>query len=104
SARLDQALKGINLPTNSQETFRIKTQEVAWREIGDEMVVLHLGTATYLSINGSGRTLWNRMADGASRQELIDALIATYEIDGDRAARDVDTFITSLAENGLLQE
>jgi hypothetical protein len=92
------------MPTHSQETLRLKTQEVAWREIGDELVVLHMGTATYLTINGSGRTLWNRLADGANRQELIEALIATYEIDDERARRDVDTFLASLAENGLLEQ
>lgn len=92
------------MPTNSQPIFRIKTQDVAWREIGDELVVLHMGTATYLTINGSGRTLWNRMAEGANRQELIDALMSTYEIDDERAGRDVDVFIGSLADNGLLDQ
>jgi hypothetical protein len=84
----------------SEKQLRINSQEVAWREIGDEVVVLQMSTATYLSINGTGRTLWNRLADGATRAELID----TYEIDADRAARDVDSFVESLAASGLIGE
>jgi hypothetical protein len=88
----------------SEKQLRINSQDVAWREIGDEVVVLHMGTATYLSINGTGRTLWNRLADGATRAELIDALIDIYEIDTDRAARDVDSFVESLTATRLISE
>ena len=92
------------MSTASDKQLRINSQEVAWREIGDEVVVLHMSTATYLSINGTGRTLWNRLADGATRAELIDALIDAYEIDADRAAKDVDSFIESLAASDLIGE
>jgi hypothetical protein len=87
----------------SDEPIRVNSQEVVWKEIGDDIVVLHMSTATYLTINGSGRVLWKLLVDGATRGSLAEALIATYSIEADRAAEDVDAYLSSLAECSLLE-
>jgi hypothetical protein len=90
------------MSTPADHLLRIDSQEVVWREIGDELVVLHMGTATYLTINGSGRTLWNRLADGATPSQLADALIERYGIDAEQARLDVQAFVESLVACTLL--
>ena len=89
--------------TPSGSLLRVNSQEVVWREIGDELVVLHMGTATYMTVNGSGRVLWNRLVDGATRGDLVDALVERYGIDQDQATRDVDAFLESVTECALLE-
>jgi hypothetical protein len=85
------------------DPVRINSQEVIWREVGDEIVILHMTTATYLTINGSGRLLWNRLADGADEPTLIGLLVSEYGIDEAQAKEDVHAFLTALADSSLLE-
>jgi hypothetical protein len=87
---------------SSDDLLRINSEEVVWREVGDEVVVLHMTTATYLTINGSGRALWNRLAEGATPEDLVQALIERYGIEPDEARADVQSFLDSLAASTLL--
>jgi hypothetical protein len=87
---------------SSGTVLRINSQEVVWREVGNELVVLQISTATYLSIIGSGQVLWGRLIEGATYDELVDILMQRYGIDRARAARDVDGFLESLASYALL--
>ena len=89
---------------SSDEPFCINTHDVVWREIGDELVVLQISTATYLSINGSGRTLWKRLVDCATPTELVEALTERYGIEAEVARRDVDGFVASLIACGLIAD
>jgi hypothetical protein len=86
----------------SDEQLRINIKEVVWREVGDELIVLHMSTATYLTINGSGRMLWKRLSDGASRADLVTVLMDEYEIDDGQASTDVDEFVSSMRACDLL--
>lgn len=88
----------------SDQPVRINTQEVVWREVGDEVVILHMTTATYLTINGSGRLLWNLLAEGATPEALAQTLVGEYDIGFEQAEADVRTFLSSLTECSLLEK
>ncbi|MDQ6838180.1 MAG: PqqD family protein [Actinomycetota bacterium] len=90
------------MPVSPTERWKLKGDEVAWREVGEEIVILHLGSATYLSLNGSGRLLWLRLIDGASRDELAGLLTENYGIDEDQAGADTSAFLDNLDKLGLL--
>jgi hypothetical protein len=70
--------------------------------IDDEIVALDSCEGNYLAINGSGAVLWPSLASGATREQLVRALVDAYGIHESRAAADADEFISSLAEQGLL--
>lgn len=76
---------------------------VVWREVGDEIVVLEIATAVYLTLNGTARPLWLLLADGTTRDDLAAALVAEYGIAFDRAAADVDDLLRALAARSLLR-
>jgi hypothetical protein len=80
-----------------------RSSELSWRQIEDEVVVLDSRTNLYLSLNGAGALLWQRLVEGAAMPELVGLLQATYGIDEGRATADVDAFVTQLADQGLLQ-
>ena len=86
------------------ERYRLKQDEVEWRETGDEIVALHVGTATYMSINPSGAVLWEAVTTGATRDELVKRLVDRFGIDAEQAGADVDGFVQGLAESGLLED
>ena len=82
--------------------LRAREQDIAWRRVESEIVVLDLRRNAYLSINASGVTLWERMQAGATRAELVAHLVEVHAIDRARADADVAAFVAMLAEKGLL--
>lgn len=82
--------------------FVVRSADVEWRQIDDEVVMLDARQGTYLALNGSAALLWTALAAGASREELAGVLVETYGIGTRQATEDADEFISSLAERGLL--
>ena len=78
------------------------------REVAGSTVVVSIDpTSTFqnmLRLNGSGKILWERLAAGATRDELVSALLAEYEIDAETASRDTDAFLNTLRGFGALEE
>jgi hypothetical protein len=84
------------------ETLLIKVDNVVWREVDDELVILELPTTTYLTLNGSAKQLWLRLADGATSQELALMLVDNYKISREQAASDTESFLSDLDQRELL--
>jgi hypothetical protein len=88
----------------SVQVIRLKPRALEWREIDGEVVALEADSAIYLAANPAATLLWRRLADGATRDELCEALAGAYGIDHDLAARDVDAFLEQARELRLLEE
>ena len=77
------------------------------RSIAGNWVALPIGDAVVdfrgmLTLNESGLILWRKLEGGASREELIDTLLAEYDVSRDIAAGDVDAFIKRLTDAGCI--
>lgn len=83
-------------------TLRLREQDLEWREIDDEIVVLDERDAAYLAVSGSGILIWHMLSKRTDRAALIEALVETYAVDHTRAGEDVDAFLTALVDRGLL--
>jgi uncharacterized NAD(P)/FAD-binding protein YdhS len=83
-------------------TLCLREQDLDWRDIQDEIVVLDSKSAVYLGLRGSGAVLWRLLGESATRDSLVEALAATYDVDATRAGHDVDEFLAALNERGLL--
>jgi len=83
---------------------RLRTNDLDWKQVDDEIIALDRRDASYLTINGSGSVLWRRLAEDASHPELVTALVDAYEIDPVQARADTDAFLAELAQKGLLEE
>lgn len=88
--------------TGEEPVLRLRDRDVAARGFSDEMVVLDLRTSTYLSTNAAGTVLWRCLEQGATRTELIAALLDEFDVDAERAAGDVDAFVSECRQRGLL--
>ena len=82
--------------------IRLDDSRIAWRTIDEEIVAVDIETAEYLSINGSGTVLWAALARGATETELASMLVETYAITPERAREDIETFLGTLRERGLV--
>ena len=84
------------------DRMRYRAAEVVWREVGADVVILDLTSSRYLSLNASGAVLWRAVADGATKDELVDVLLARFDVDRDVAVRDVEAFLATGANHGLI--
>jgi hypothetical protein len=84
--------------------LRLDREASEWREMEGEVVALDVGCSEYIATNRAGAELWRLLDSGASRADLIGALVARFGIDEPTAAADVDRFLGSLRARNLLVE
>jgi hypothetical protein len=81
---------------------RLRGDNLTWRELDGETVILDLQGSKYLTVNASGTTLLKLLAADRTREELVEALVSQYGITAEQAESDVDQFIAALSHKGLL--
>jgi hypothetical protein len=84
------------------DEIRLKPQELEWREIDGEVIVLESERSVYIAANPAAALLWRLLAAGATRERLCAALIEAYGIDAGLASRDVDAFLEQAHELRVL--
>jgi Coenzyme PQQ synthesis protein D (PqqD) len=90
------------MPAIDSSILRLRTDGLDWRELDDEIVVLDLAQSEYFAVNSTGALLWQAVAPGATRRDLIDLLVARFSVSEEIAAADVERFVEDLARRGLL--
>jgi hypothetical protein len=88
--------------TTGATVHRVRADGLAWQQVGDESVVLDLQSSVYYSGNPSGTVLWQRLVDGATIEQLVDALTGGFEVTPEQARGDVLDFLDELRAGGLL--
>lgn len=84
------------------QTLRTGGPAVAWRETGEEIVVLDLSGSVYFGLNPTAARLWKQLVGGTTRDELSRRLCAEQGIGQEQADADVDAFLDMLGREGLL--
>jgi len=84
-----------------QDIFKT-TDEVTWRDVNGELVVLKLTSGEYFSFNSVGRLTWIKLTEGKAVTEVIDAIASEYEVTHAQAESDVHSFVDGLLSNELL--
>lgn len=83
--------------------LRLRASKLQWLETDGQVIALDEDTLVYLSANPAGALLWQELADGTTRERLVERLVASFGIDASEGARDVDAFLTQLEARGLLK-
>lgn len=78
------------------------------REVAGSKIVVPVGERTVdfngiITLNETAGFLWDRLAAGAEKAELLTAMLAEYDIDEATASADIDAFITKLKDADLLE-
>ena len=77
------------------------------RQIADTWLVVPLGERVVdfnglLTLNDTGALLWQLLEQGAETDQLVRALLDTYDVAATSAASDAEAFLETLREGGLL--
>lgn len=88
--------------TTSFESRIAVAPDVMFRAVGDESVLLHLRSETYMGLDPVGTRMWTLLTASDSIESAYQSLLAEYEVDGSQLRRDLDDFIGKLVANDLV--
>jgi len=78
-------------------------ENVMFRELDGEAVILHLGQESYYGLDEVGTRMWLAVTGAGSIRQAFDQLASEYEVEPETLRRDLDELLDSLVDRGLLQ-
>ena len=79
-------------------------QHVLMRQVGEELVLLNLDQERYYGLNLSGALLMQFAGAGATMGEIVERMLAEFEVAREQLEVDVRTVAADLMAAGLLEE
>jgi len=77
------------------------------RDVAGETVVIPSGDDLDLNmmitLNGTGKFIWEKLEQGIALDDLVDAVHDEYEVTRERAREAVCAFVAKLNDNGFLE-
>lgn len=78
------------------------------REVADSWVVVAIGEESkhfngIVKMNDTSALLFQALENERKKEDLIHTLMETYEVEEEKAAKDVDQFCQTLLKAGILQ-
>jgi len=85
------------------QPIALRTDDIVWRGVDDELIVLQVSTASYLTLNRAGQILWPQLVgETTTVAQLADTLVTRFRIERERAITDVNAFLAELEERSLI--
>lgn len=87
--------------------MRLKGEFIV-REVAGETLVIPVGKTTaifngIICLNSTGKLIWKQLQDEKSRDDIVETIIAEFEVSREDAAEDLTTFLQQLQDNDLLE-
>lgn len=83
--------------------MKLRDEGLAWRRLGEQIMVLDVQTSTYFSVGGAGSVLFEALHERSQDEAgLVATLLSTYDVDEATATRDVSDFVSRLRDADLL--
>lgn len=82
-------------------------KELIKREIAGDTILVPVGKSVYdsnglFAMNELAAFLWDRLPEAAGREDLLEAVLAEYEVSPAEAAADIDAFLAQLEKLGII--
>jgi hypothetical protein len=77
-------------------------ENVTMQQIGEETVLLNLGLGLYYRLDETGTQILNALLQGNAQTEIVDKIVADYEVEEKTAREDVERITAELCQQGLL--
>ncbi len=94
-------MQGSGMSDSGNDVYRRK-KDVLFRVVEDEGILLKNDDAEVFGLNTLGARVLEWVDQEMSVDEMVEEVLATYEVDRVRAFEDVRAFLKVLEEGGLL--
>jgi len=83
---------------------RVKpSDDVVWRDLQGESILLDLKSGVYFGLDPVGTRIWTLLQDHTDLQAVLEQLLREYEVSEETCARDLLELIAVLQEKGLVR-
>lgn len=89
-------------PSFGDDTRFSPAPHLAHRVIGGEVVFSDVEAGHYFTTSGVGTCIWHLLCRGARFGDIVAAVVGRYPENPARMRRDVDAFVRTLVDNGLV--
>ncbi|HIG48551.1 MAG TPA: PqqD family protein [candidate division Zixibacteria bacterium] len=83
--------------------IHIDKDSITWRKLRDELVLMHLDTGAYYSLNESGVIIWQGIVDERPHEDIVNDMSEMFDVDRETIARDFERIVNELADQGLVE-
>jgi len=77
-------------------------EDVLFRNLDGEAVLVHLGSGTYFGLDETGTFIWERMVEHEALPPVLAAVLEAFEVDEATAKADLVRLVGELQEAGLV--
>jgi hypothetical protein len=88
---------------SSDTTFKI-SENIAWRNLNEEVVILHLKSGEYFTLNDVGQFVWLAVTDQKNMGEIRHKVVDAFDVSPEKASEDIEEFISRMLDEGLLHK
>jgi len=81
----------------------VNHSDIIWSVVDGEAVLLNIASGHYYSLNETATDIWQRLQQGASEAQVVEAIAQTYRIDPETVQRDVTELIQELRATKLVE-
>jgi hypothetical protein len=71
--------------------------------VEDGVAILDLKSNTYFSLDEVGTSIWDRMANPASLDDLTNTVVSEYDVAPEECRGDIKDLLDDMLKNGLIQ-
>jgi hypothetical protein len=90
------------MPISFQAKILVPKQ-VLVRTFQNESVLLNLDSESYHGLDDVGTRMWQALSQSANIQAAYDSLLPEYEVDAATLQKDLEAFIETMVERGLVE-
>jgi hypothetical protein len=84
------------------QSFRINTPAVVHDTIDGEVIIIQLETGAYYSLGSNGVHIWERLAQGDTVRQILDAMVERCGADPSEVEEAVNRFLRELEREELI--
>ena len=78
------------------------SKQYLWKEIGDQVVILHFDSGRYFSLNASGSLIWKAALENLPQGRIVEQLCAEFEVDPETARQDIEETVRRFVDREFL--
>jgi hypothetical protein len=81
----------------------ILDNDVVWRDLEGEIVILNLATGYYYGLEGAANEMWRLLVEHGSTEKVCDIMSREYDASADRLRADLEAFVDDLARRDIVR-
>jgi hypothetical protein len=98
----DYIILGTMEKVDYRQSFEIG-EDVFYQPMQDEVVLLNLKSQQYYGLDVMGARIWNLLLEHRNVETVADRICAEYDVDRDRALRDIEVMVKDFFAAGLVK-